>query len=419
MIKHIFKQIWVERRLNSWILLELTAVLFFLLIMCDFMWIKLKNYIEPKGFDTENTYILPLKMLSPAAPNYVDPAQNTMSPIEELTKLTDQIRQYPDIESLSLSLHSKPYSMGGYWLGAVTDTITTSSMRIRQVTPSYFDVFRITSPDGKPIGIETTGRRQAIITKSLALQLFGSVDNAYGKNIRIGDQEADDNANIAAVSANHKVHDFYPYQNTYYEVIQPYELEKMAMVNNIKMIEICVRVRPGTTQHFSENFEADMGERLKVNNLYVSTIISSEKLRDDVVGKMIRQEILIMTYVMVFVLITAFFGIFGSFWLRTRQRKCEIGVRMAMGANKSMIRYSMIAEGLCLLIIALIPSFIIYINLLNAEVLNAGNLPFTFDRVMIVLTSSLLIIITIIISGIYQPASHAASTPPVDALRDE
>ena len=126
-----------------------------------------------------------------------------------------------------------------------------------------------------------------------------------------------------------------------------------------------------------------------------------------------------MTYVLAFVLIVAFLGIFGSFWLRTRQRKCEIGIRMAMGASKKSISFSMMLEGLCLLLISILPAFIVYFNLLNAEVLNVARLDFTVGRVLIATGTSLLTIIIIIVGGIYQPAMQAASTPPVEALRDE
>ena len=417
MIKQIFKQIWTERRLNSWLLLELVAVFFFLLIMCDFLWVKLKNYMEPRGFDIENTYILQLKLLTSAAPDYISPEQNTMTPIEEFTKLTDQIKLYPDIESMSFSLYSKPYSMGGFWESVKADTTVIGTMRIRLVSPSYFDVFRITAHNGNPIKVGSDGHRQGVVPEGLALKLYGTVD-AFGRDIRLNGDKENDNARVVAVSANYKVQDFYPYQDTYFEILRSDELEK-ATRENITMIEVCVRIRPGTEKHFRENFEADMGERLRVNNLYMSTVVSSEKLRDDIVGKMLEQDVLIMTYVMVFVLIIAFLGVFGSFWLRTRQRKCEIGVRMAMGASKKMISYSMIIEGLCLLSITILPAFIIYINMLNADILDTWRLTFTFGRVMVAFGSSLLLIIVIIVGGIYQPATQAASIPPVDALRDE
>ena len=418
MIKQIFKQIWTERRLNSWLLIELVAVFFFLLIMCDFLWIKVKNYTENPGFDHESTFVLRLKLLNAAAPDYVDPEQNTMTPYEELIRLTDQIKLYPDIEMLSLSQHSKPYSLGGLWQSIKADTTVIGSMRIRYVSPSYFDVFHMTSPNGVPIKIVTESSRQAVIPESLAKKLYGSADNALGRDIRLSSQDEDDNARVVAVCANYKMHDFDPYRDTYFEILSPDVMEKYAN-ENITMFDVIVRTRSGTEKHFLENFETEMGERLRVNNLYISSVESSEKLRYNVVGKMLKQEILIMIYVLIFVLIVAFLGIFGSFWLRTRQRKGEIGIRMAMGASKMTIGFSMIVEGFCLLLISIFPAFLIYYNLLNAEVLDVARLELSFGRVMVALGSSLLIIIMIIVGAIYQPAMQAASTQPVDALRDE
>ena len=418
MIKHIFKQIWAERRLNSWLLLEMIAVFFFLLIMCDFLWVKVKNYTENLGFDHESTFVLQLKLLNAAAPDYVDPEQNTMTPYEELIRLTDQIKLYPDIESLSLSIHTEPFTTGGYWENVTADTTSIGPMRIRQISPSYFDVFRMTSPNGTLLKIQAQGSREAIITESLAKKLYGSTDKAIGRDIRLSSQDENDNARVVAVCANYKMHDFEPYNDTYFEILRPEVLENNAN-DNVTMIDVIVRTRPGTEKHFAENFEIDMGERLRINNLYISSIVSSEKLRDNVVGKIIRQDVLIMTYVLIFVLIVAFLGIFGSFWLRTRQRKCEIGIRMAMGASKKSISFSMMLEGLCLLLISILPAFIVYFNLLNAEVLNVARLDFTVGRVLIATGTSLLTIIIIIVGGIYQPAMQAASTPPVEALRDE
>lgn len=412
MIRHIFKQIWAERRQNSWILLELTAVFFFLLIFCDFFWIRIKNYHEPKGYDIENTFLLQLKQLDPIAPGYAPPEQNTQTPVEELTQLMDRIKQYPDVETLSVSMHATPYSMGGYWNRVNADTISTGSIRIRQVTPAYFDVFRIRSANGDPIRLETTDYRQGILTEDMARKLFGSAEKAIGQQVFLSDEETEKTTRIVAVSANYKRQDFHPYEGAYFEILRLHELKN-------QMVDICVRVRPGTASHFQQHFETEMGERLRVNNLYVSAVIPSEKLRDNVVGKMFRENILPMLYVTLFVLITVFLGVFGSFWLRTSQRQHEIGIRMAMGANKTTIQNWMLIESLLLISIVLLPALLVYINFLYADILDTWRLPFNLERVCIVFLSALLIILLIVTSGTLWPARRAANTQPIDALHDE
>ncbi|MDR0748900.1 MAG: ABC transporter permease [Tannerellaceae bacterium] len=419
MIKQIFKQIWTERRHNSWLLLELAAVTFFLFVMTDFLWVKLKNYTEPKGFDIENTYLLKLKTVAPIAAHYIDPErEGAPSPVEELYAIVERIRLYPDVENLSLSIYAPPYSTGGYWRSLQVDSTQTQGIRCRQVTPSYFDVFRIRTIDGHPLTMEETGYQQVILTKDIAELLYGNVSQAIGSTLTYTENN-EDSSRVAAVTGLLKTHELAPYEGACYTPLTTQGLEGFTRHNSITRIDICLRIRPGAARHFEDNFIPDMGDRLKENNLYVSSVVSSAQLRDNIVGKILREDVLPMTWVMLFVLVTVFLGVFGAFWLRTRQRRSDIGIRMAMGAGKSAIRRATILEGLCLMALSLPPAFLVYLNMLAADVLDTYRLPFTFGRTVIALLATLLITSAIIVGGIWQPATRAASVPPVDALRDE
>lgn len=420
MLKHIFKQIWTLRRQNSWIVLELVIVFFFLLVTCDFLWSRIKTYYEPTGFDTENTFVLSLKELEPIAPDYIHPEENTLMPVDELLKIISRVEIYPDIEALSLSYHSQPYSTGGVWNSLRVDSIYTKSIRLREVTPSYFEVFRICTTNNEPIHITAPADNQVILTKDMAELLYGNVQQAVGKNVYSGDNNTDENPHrVIAVSTLSKRKEFNPYEGSFFKILTMQKLGEWVKKNNITGIDICVRVRQGSAKHFEQNFITDMGDRLKENNLYVSSVTSSQKLKNRVVGKQIQAEVMPMVYVMIFVLITVFLGVFGTFWLHTRQRRSEIGIRMAMGASKSTVWNSMVIESLCLMTIAILPGLLVYINLLNAEILDIWRLPFTLGRVLIAFSSALLITIIIIIGGTSWPANRAASIQPVDALRDE
>lgn len=418
MIKKIFKQIWVERRHNSWLLLELMLVFFMLLVITDLLWVKLKNYTEPKGFDIENTYLLRLKNLARVAPGYVAPEGITQTSLEDLWSLVERVRQYPDIESVSISQHSRPYSMGGYWDRLCVDTVTnTSGIRGWRVTPSYFDVFRIRSIDGTPVRIEEAGYKQMVLTQDVAGQLFGDATRATGKEVYLTyDEERADPRRVAAVCNLMKRHDFMPYEAAFFE-INTFKGQDSTL--KATGLELHVRVKAGSAPHFEADFLSDMGERLKENNLYVSSVIPLSKFRDDIVGKIIRESVTQMVYVMTFVLITVFMGVFGVFWLRTRQRRGEIGVRMAMGATKAAIRYSMILESLCLMLLCVLPGTLVYVNMLYADIVDTYSLPFSLGRIAIVFTTASLIMILIIVCGTLWPANRAASIQPVDALRDE
>lgn len=344
-----------------------------------------------------------------------------MSPGEEANLLVDRIRQYPDVEAISLSIFAEPYSMGGFWNGLKVDSSYTESMRLRIVTPSYFEVFRIPNIDGTPLHHLAAGNNQLVLTQTIAETLFGNAADALNKEVYNGTKEDDQEVayQVVGISKPLKRQEFYPYEPAYYELLTPTHLNGWLATNDITRLNICVRILPGKERHFEEMFETEMGERLRVNNLYVASVVSSHKFRDEVFGKMVREDVMLMVYVMAFVLITVFLGLFGTFWLRTRQRRSGIAIRMAAGASRATVWQYMVVEGLIMIAIVLVPALLVYINLLHADLLDTWRLDFTPTRVFIALSASLTILVIMVISGIHWPARRAAQIELAEALRDE
>ena len=71
MIKHIFKIIWAQRKSNGWILGELVIVMCALWFMMDKLWVDVRCYNAPMGYDISNTWRFKLSTLSSNAPGYV------------------------------------------------------------------------------------------------------------------------------------------------------------------------------------------------------------------------------------------------------------------------------------------------------------------------------------------------------------
>jgi len=423
MIKQILKQIWVERRVNTWLVLELFGIFICLFVVTDFFFVKWSTYSKPTGHDVENVYLFNTKLLATNSPNYVDAELITETQAEEILRLMEQIRMHPDVEAVSSSFYATPYTRGGYYNTLKTDTLSANT-QVRSVTSEYFNVFRIKNYKGEPIRIGQGAGRQIVLAKKTAEQLFSSADNAIGKLVYGGEdtylsKEEARPALVIDVSQNFKAQEFDRYRESFFEIMDPVSLNAYISEEDVRDADICVRVYAGKAKHFEEKFKEDMGERLRVNNLYIASITSFDQLRNQVIGKTIRESINIMIYVTMFALITVFIGIFGAFWLRSRQRNSEIGIRMAMGAGKSAIRRAMITESLCLMTIALLPASIIYVNLLYTEVLDIYYLPFTLDRVLIVSFIAIVTMTAVVAAGTLWPANRAASVQPVEALRDE
>ena len=65
MIKHIFKIIWAQRKSNGWILGELVIVMCALWFMMDKLWVDVRCYNAPMGYDISNTWRFKLSRRTP------------------------------------------------------------------------------------------------------------------------------------------------------------------------------------------------------------------------------------------------------------------------------------------------------------------------------------------------------------------
>ena len=60
MTSKIIKQIWNQRRMNSWIFIEVIIAGFFLWTVIDPMYVLTVNHLEPKGYEEDGRYVLQL-----------------------------------------------------------------------------------------------------------------------------------------------------------------------------------------------------------------------------------------------------------------------------------------------------------------------------------------------------------------------
>ena len=114
-----------------------------------------------------------------------------------------------------------------------------------------------------------------------------------------------------------------------------------------------------------------------------------------------------------------FFGIVGTFWLRTQSRRAEIGLRAALGASKSRLRGQLYGEGLLLLLLTL-PIAIIYMaNMLYLDMPDTDRLAYTGWRFFTTFGATYLVLGLMIYLGISIPAGKITRMNPADTLHYE
>jgi putative ABC transport system permease protein len=190
--------------------------------------------------------------------------------------------------------------------------------------------------------------------------------------------------------------------------------------------DIVMRIKPGTRKDFPETFKKDMEEQLALGPYFLAFVKPVQEIKDeraaDVAGKMNS-----VYAVSAFVILNIFFGILGTFWLRTQSRQSEIGLRLAIGSSKHLIRRLFISETLFLLLSASIIGTIICLNLFRGPLLDVLGIPavdraawkigWEQDMINFVLTFGFLVIVSVV--AVLYPANQAAKLQPAETLKDE
>ena len=422
MIKQIFKIIWIERKTNAWILLELILVFCILWFCTDYLFFTAKRYFQPQGFDIEHTYNINIsakdegrEILSSGS----DEDKNKM--LEDIWTIYDRIKQYPAIEYVSYSSAAYPYS--GSWSSSniMQDSVEVN-VQIKRITPEFFKVFKINIISGIPFTWENSISGRPVIISADKNDLFGKRNPENVKFINRDKDNKENNDNVIGVANKSKRSEFEEYNAITY-----YPLKKDNQFT-ARHREICVRVKPEADKNFSEQFTKDMRNQLELGHYYLSSVTSIDKDRESYMGWTGYSDNFKSIYsISSFLIINIFLGIVGTFWFRIQSRRCEIGLRIAMGSTKGGVKRMFISETFSLLFLASLVATIICVNISIGDILKDINLPVPDrgeEKVEIIqhfinygITFIFLAAITFI--AVWYPASKAAKTQPAEALKDE
>lgn len=436
MIHSILRQIWNQRRSNGWLFAELLIVFTLMWYCVDVLYGFTHAERQPKGYDLEHVYKVRLSC-NPTQIVWCDSADSLQQfwfkPLEEVFR---RIKQYPAVESAAMWLGTDAYTRGRVYQGYTTDSVHVVEANIRYVSPEYFDVMRIPIVQGSGMfapgktgfasdagssllfssaGWNPTASPQpAVMTSDLADSLFqtsaGALNREFMDYYNYGFRYR-----ISAVCALQKTDDYARYEPF---ILTPfpgwfYESQNIPFVS--------IRVRPeADTDDFAARFLREMTPQLQVAPFFLFDARSykDQKVERDAaegVTPYIRSARLIV----VFFVFNVFIGLMGTFWFRTRHRRSEIALRMAMGSSRARIRAQLLGEGLLLLAVAAIPAVIICINMVMADVTFTEATDASWERFIICVLTVLGLMALMVIAGIWYPASKAMTVQPAEALHDE
>lgn len=120
-----------------------------------------------------------------------------------------------------------------------------------------------------------------------------------------------------------------------------------------------------------------------------------------------------------FFLFNVFLCVFATFWYRTRKRRCEVAIRMAMGSSRRKVMVYFLSEGIMLLLMAAVPALVVAFNIQVADLTVHTLTDVTGGRFAGCFAAAVLLLGLVIVAGIWYPARRAMKIQPATALHDE
>ncbi|MFV0398504.1 MAG: ABC transporter permease [Bacteroidales bacterium] len=410
MIRHIIKICGNQKAANVWIWLEMIVVSLILWFVIDTIYSQVRFYFSPLGHNINHVYLVKLSSI-PGEP------LDSLTNYERIQVIGDRIRTYKGVEAVSLSARAIPYAQGMIGDAVYADTTKEiESSSINYITPDYFRVFRCMNENGdtSPL-VEALSLKKIVINGTLKESLY-SGHNPIGKKLYVGgNNNSNQRENVVGEVIPFFRRSEYERPLNYLFISLTPEIVSMVRPSRI---EVCVRVSPEDDYDFPERFKREMSNSLTVGNLFISDVIPMSIHRKKAIIK--NEDIVSQNGLIgMFLLLNIFLGVAGTFWYRTRQRKNEMGLRIAMGSTRSGLLQLMIGEGLVLLTLSILPAVIIAFNIGLTDMMNVDRIPFTMNRFLITQGVTVWLMALMVCIGIYFPARSISRLQPADALRYE
>lgn len=404
MLTSIFKQIWNKRRSNAWLFVELCIVFVLLWYVVDYQFTGIYVSNEPKGYDTRGVYHVSIAINPNLRDDYKGEAWS-----DSYLQILRQVKEYPGVESACYYGGTIPYEEGGMFQGYTVDSIHRYIANIRMVSKAFFDVFKVDIEQGSLDDWEiATYPRPAVASRDLADSLF------HGR-AAIGQPFFDyyqptNTYTLGGIASRTKLTEYDRYTPFIYVPAEDWMLTEWAPM-------MAVRVNPQAEKAFANRFTTDMRD-LAIGPFYFVRVTSYDEAKD-IFDTKTNNYLRTSLALVLFFIFNVVLGVLGTFWFRTRKRRGEIGLRIALGASRRDIFSELIFEGVLILLIAVLPALLICFNLWHADLTVNVWMDPSFFRLCVGMGISLLLMLLMVVAGIWYPAYQAMNIEPAEALHEE
>ncbi len=439
MITKIIHQIWNERKQNAWLFLELAAVSIFLWLAIDPLFTLVCRNNIPRGYDTENLYYMEKEQYRGSHPQFHD-GETTGEYVEQFfTNAINTLKSLPEVECYGIANRRfLPNELSSHKVSIRTDSTQSNDYKEHVVHffsfipiegGNFFETYRVRNALTGEImkHKDVMQRNEMYVTRRLAQKLFDTTD-VVGKKMNY----AGANVEIIGVIEDMQLLSYDEY-TPFVLTSEDITYDKYAFTPQ----EIFVRLKKGVDcEAFRKKFDNDIAPKMRHGNYYVKGITDINE-RAKLYAKRYGITNIYRLYIALagFALFCAFMGVFSAFWIRTNNRRRDIGIMRSMGASRRAVVGQFVAEALILVSVAFMVGMVItghHIHINGFAEPLAKVLTWVQNEVpdqsylhnqalphfAIVTAIGYLLVVTIAVAGSLLPAVRITRSLPADALRE-
>lgn len=423
MLQQIIKLLWNNRRQNLWIMLELIVIAIVSWAVLDPIFVLKYNQSIPNGYEADGLYRLEVTR------NEID----TVSvPSEDFVHIMSSLRHHKDIESATCVIAGAyPSSPGNNMNEVFRDTIKVRTTYIPFFSDSeFFQTWRFRSAkDGTWETLENLDmpKNSVILTEDVAALLSGGED-LTGQCI----YSAYDSSEIRVMGVMQPI----KMRNS----MQPYLVRLVSFGDESQMPEwaynhsmrIFIRIKNNVSEgRFIEEFMSWVDDNLSSGSLVFSKLTPFREVqKESDLREGVTNEIRMKYGLAYFFMINLLLAVSGTFWLHTRTRREEMGIRLSYGASPAGIRRMLTGEAFVLTTVATIIGCFLYFQWVYYEgfYVMKDNVPGN-DALYLTnhfwahfcIVSLIVYVVMLVVTwlGVYLPAYNISRVSPVEALKDE
>lgn len=429
---------WNQRRMNSWIFIEIIIAGFFLWTVIDPIYVLMATHLEDKGYEEKGRYVMKLGAYG-RNHGERDTTQTAEQQKEAFLRITKLMGEQPEVEAHYICLN---YSLpnGGSWSGSTlfTDTtgLTQENFESKMIHTQFWNYYAAPGTDiFRTLGMKdaTTGEEMKMpekpsyffVSEAVAKKAFGT-SQAIGKEIFAGNSYI----NIDGVFKDIKTRDF---QLSYPLIMNIDFGVRMHDYTHLTTLVI-FRLKEGVDfDTFEERFRKEVAPHMKQGNFYFESFQPLSELRVRM-GNMngVYNQLRLKVSLAVFTLLCIFLGMLGTFWIRSNARRSEIGLMRSMGATETKIKNQFLMEASLLISLGFVFSLVLVVNFVvmtdgmakpafSGELTHAITNEWLSPSVQFAMVSLITYLALLIIAlvGTLIPVRRAVKVLPADALRDE